>query len=80
MYEYASEVKYESKYCTVNVHRNSKCLPAAGLEEAAVRLQRGHAEVGYANVGLVVEEQVLRLEVAMAANSANVAHVRIHIA
>lgn len=73
-------MKSSTRANTVNAHRNSKCLPAAGLEEAAVRLQRGHAEVGYADVGLVVEEQVLRLEIAMAANSANVAHVRKHIA
>ena len=39
---------------------------AAGLEHGAHGLERGHAEVGDLDVVLVVEQQVLGLEVAVA--------------
>ena len=39
---------------------------AAGLQRVTVRLERSHAEVGHADVVLLVEKQVLRLQVSMA--------------
>jgi hypothetical protein len=42
-------------------------LPTTGFQHGALHLQRRHAEVRYPDVVLIIQQQILRLQVSMAA-------------